>query len=191
MKISLRRFVSPRLLRSLTCGYEEIPVSNNGILHITAVTSGLVSDIVGIPKSHILHCISLGAVYVKHSYSHKDGKAKRLIEDIIVYKDDYIRVHLHPRRFSVSSIDWNSRVLDESDEHIVINKPAGIPCLPILDNSKENVMECVRLLKCKESQLFPPHRLDEDTEGVLLFAKNKIKAAEYSELFKNKMLTKR
>lgn len=66
-------------------------------------------------------------------------------------------------------------IIFEDDELIVINKPSGLLTIPS-DNEKGRtayrmVNDYVQQ-KDKHSRIFVVHRLDEDTSGVLMFAKN-------------------
>ena len=80
-------------------------------------------------------------------------------------------------------------IIFENDEFIVINKPSGLLTIPS-DNEKGRtayrmVNDYVQQ-KDKHSRIYVVHRLDEDTSGVLMFAKNpKIKdilQKEWSEI---------
>jgi len=66
-------------------------------------------------------------------------------------------------------------IIFENDEFIVINKPSGLLTVPS-DNEKGRtayrmVNDYVQQ-KDKHNRVFVVHRLDEDTSGVLMFAKN-------------------
>lgn len=66
-------------------------------------------------------------------------------------------------------------IIFENDEFIVINKPSGLLTIPS-DNEKGRT--AYRMVndyiqqKDKHNRIFVVHRLDEDTSGVLMFAKN-------------------
>ena len=79
-------------------------------------------------------------------------------------------------------------ILYEDDDIIVINKPSG---LLSISNSKEQeitafkmVREYVRSINPK-TFLFTIHRLDEDTSGVLMFAKNEKTKYLFQETWNN------
>jgi 23S rRNA pseudouridine1911/1915/1917 synthase len=83
--------------------------------------------------------------------------------------EDLIKVFPQPKRFSMQHLS-RENILFEDQDLLVIDKPAGVPCLPVASNSKEN---CKYYFESKIGQgLYPIHRLDEMTCGVLLFAKN-------------------
>lgn len=75
----------------------------------------------------------------------------------------------------------NLPIIFENDEFIVINKPSGLLTIP---SDTEKGRTAYRMVndyvqqKDKHNRIFVVHRLDEDTSGVLMFAKNaKIKDA--------------
>ena len=70
--------------------------------------------------------------------------------------------------------------LFENSEIIVIVKPAGIPSE---DNGKDNVIARLRELY-GASEIYPVHRLDTVTSGVMVYAKTK-----YSASFLSKQIT--
>ena len=68
-------------------------------------------------------------------------------------------------------------ILYEDDELLVINKPAGMLAIA---NEKEReltayhlAMEYVRM-KNSHNRIFVVHRLDRDTSGIIIFAKNEV-----------------
>ncbi len=94
--------------------------------------------------------------------------------DFKIYKEDLVQLVKNP----VLSSKQNSIKLDiiyEDDELIAINKPSGLLSIES-DNEKSNT--AYRLLndyvskKDKKARVFIVHRIDKDTSGVLLVAKN-------------------
>ena len=87
----------------------------------------------------------------------------------------------------------NLPIIYEDDEIIVINKPSGLLSVAS-DNEKSStayrmVADYVQQ-KDKHNRVFVVHRIDEDTSGVLMFAKN----AKLTEAFQDKwndIVTKR
>ncbi len=83
----------------------------------------------------------------------------------------YIRVHQNPRRFPVANFRWPEQKVFESDDLIVLNKPAGLPVHPTVDNIQENLAALIGQEIGQE--VFVTHRLDVGTSGLLIFAKTK------------------
>ena len=72
-------------------------------------------------------------------------------------------------------------VLHQDDDIVVVNKPSGMLVHRGWDNDKVVAMTLVRDHVGKH--VFPVHRLDRPTSGVLVFALNKVAARIISEAF--------
>ncbi len=89
-----------------------------------------------------------------------------------LYKGDVVIVSKNPIRRKTRS---NLPIIYENDEIIVINKPSGLLSIA---SDKEKGSTAYRMLteyvqqKDKHNRIFVVHRLDEDTSGVLMVAKN-------------------
>ena len=87
----------------------------------------------------------------------------------------------------------NLPIIYEDDEIIVINKPSGL--LSVASDNEKNstayrmVAEYVQQ-KDKHNRIFIVHRIDEDTSGVLMFAKNSKIQEAFQEKW-NDIVTKR
>ncbi|NQZ01515.1 MAG: RNA pseudouridine synthase [Bdellovibrionales bacterium] len=101
---------------------------------------------------------------------------------------DLVKVFPKPKRFGDIKLTAHS-VLYEDSSCIAIDKPQGLPSLPVASNSKEN---CKHLLEqITNSSLWPVHRLDELTQGVLVFAKSPQIARRFQIDQKKKRIEKR
>jgi 23S rRNA-/tRNA-specific pseudouridylate synthase len=115
--------------------------------------------------------IRLGAVYVKKP---TDIKPRRILTDVKVTVGDLIRVHPYPRRYpAFLGIDWKSALIHDSKQYIVVNKPAGIPSNPTVDNYYENIFIGASSKLNNGDELYLPHRLDTDTSGLIVLGKDK------------------
>ncbi len=101
----------------------------------------------------------LGAVYVDKV---------RVRADLLV-PPSYVRIHNRPKRYKTDSIDWAGRIVFENENFLVVDKPAGVPVPPTVDNFLENTK--YHLEQVKACPLYVTHRLDTLTEGLLLLAK--------------------
>src|SRR5436853_7789255 len=71
--------------------------------------------------------------------------------------------------------------IQEEDENLVaINKPSGLLTIPDREG-KEIWLK--QLLKNKYGDIFTVHRLDKDTSGIVVFAKNGETHKQLSQLF--------
>ena len=87
----------------------------------------------------------------------------------------------------MSAID----ILYEDGEALVIDKPAGLPLDPPRTGgpSLEDELPWLRLGFVREPQ--PVHRLDQDTSGCLLLARNPKALKRFSRAFEERQVTKR
>ncbi|MBP5707209.1 MAG: RluA family pseudouridine synthase [Spirochaetales bacterium] len=84
----------------------------------------------------------------------------------------------------------------EDDNYIIINKPAGMVVHPAKGNYTGTVVNALLGMNKQLSDMdqFRPgivHRLDKDTSGLLLIAKNNQAHAYLTELFKSRKITKK
>lgn len=82
-----------------------------------------------------------------------------------------------------------SSVIEETDDWIALNKPAGI-AVQGGSKVKECVDDALPYLGKKSDQLKLVHRLDKDTSGILIIAKSVISAAKLTKQFKTKAIQK-
>ena len=78
-------------------------------------------------------------------------------------------------------------LLYQSESCVVINKPAGISFHS--DNDQAGLV--VQLSEQLQQKLWPVHRLDKVTSGILLFATNEKSAAFFSQQFSQRQVQKR
>lgn len=144
-------------------------------------------------------------------------KPKRLTSedaDFLLEHDDYLRIHHNPRRFpAVDFYDWslngspaeqnrqqqNSSLIkpsvvihfDPVKGYLVLNKPSE--CIPVhatVDNSAENIAACLRLANPELDYVVTPHRLDQNTSGLITLATSKEFAGYYAQLLRHKTASK-
>jgi len=78
-------------------------------------------------------------------------------------------------------------VLRETADWIAVNKPPGMPTQPTRDRQNRSLEELLRI-RCRE--VFLVHRIDTQTSGVVVFARNRRAAAELSALFASRQIAK-
>ena len=79
-------------------------------------------------------------------------------------------------------------ILFEDDDMIVINKPAGVLSIPDRFGKEASVKS---LLQEKLGAIFTVHRLDQQTSGLIIFAKNAEAHKQLSELFEGRTIIKK
>lgn len=104
-----------------------------------------------------------------------------------VLSEDLIKIHTTPKRFPIDRLNASALLFENSDL-IAIHKPGGVPSLPVASNAIEN---CKHFFESHlHVRLFPLHRLDEGTEGVLMFGKQPEVVKQFHEDSKANRLKK-
>src|SRR5215471_10542391 len=81
-------------------------------------------------------------------------------------------------------------VIYETDELLVINKPAGLVCHPTKTDEYSSLISRVRLYLGKDKTAHLVNRLDRETSGVTLVAKQDDAAREVRRLWENREVEK-
>ena len=120
----------------------------------------------------VLDLIELGSVYV--------NEIRTLNPNRRLKPGDTVRIHSSPRRFSPPA-DLPARMIAETDDYLLLDKPAGLPVEPLVDNVKENLISFLEDLRGQ--RFFLVHRLSPESEGLLVVAKSQVAAAHISRAF--------
>ena len=101
----------------------------------------------------------------------------------------------NPPDIKPQEIDLN--ILFEDDHLLIISKPAGISVHPSPGNYSNTLVNALLFHFEKYMKGFPDrvrpgivHRLDKETSGILIIAKNQLIQGKLSELFKNREVKK-
>jgi len=78
-------------------------------------------------------------------------------------------------------------IIFENEDFIVINKPAGLLSIPDREGKEVSLKN---LLREKYGQIFTVHRLDRETSGLIMFAKNEAMHKYLSQLFEERAVEK-
>lgn len=82
-------------------------------------------------------------------------------------------------------------VIYEDENCLVFNKPAGLLVIPTDKNEHHTLVHMVNEQQTAfRGHLYPAHRLDRDTSGVILFAKGKDCRQRLMQFFKDKQVHK-
>jgi 23S rRNA pseudouridine955/2504/2580 synthase/23S rRNA pseudouridine1911/1915/1917 synthase len=81
----------------------------------------------------------------------------------------------------------NKYIIFENEFFIAINKPAGMLSIPDREQSQPSLKD---LLIEKYGSIFTIHRLDKDTSGLILFAKDEAAHKYFSKQFEEKNMEK-
>ena len=145
------------------------------------VDNFLIAKIKGVPKTLFYRLLREGQIRVNK---------KRTKPDYRMLMGDVVR--LPPLRFMLKEkvspheelkTFLMSRIVYEDEHLLVLNKPSG---MSVHAGSKESfgVVEAMQSIKPEYKQLQLAHRLDRDTSGCLVFAKNRQVLQEIQELFR-------
>ena len=78
-------------------------------------------------------------------------------------------------------------ILEENNDFIAINKPSGLLSVP---DRAGNEISLKEILKRQYGEIYTVHRLDKDTSGVIVFAKNADAHKFLSGLFESREVEK-
>src|SRR3954468_11309628 len=78
-------------------------------------------------------------------------------------------------------------IIEETEDWIALNKPPGLLSIPDREGKEISLK---RLLQDKYGEIFTVHRLDRDTSGVIIFAKNAATHKYLSQLFEERKVIK-
>ena len=158
--------------------------SKGRIGHYVAKEAATLSDCLvrhfGVASEEAARLISFGAVYQDR---------QRVNSDRTLLPGQYVRVHLQPRRFPVDGIDWRGTVVHHGADFIVVNKPAGIPVHPTLDNQVENVLHQLRI--ALGPSVYVTQRLDAEVGGLIVFAKTQEFQRQFNRLLGERKVKKK
>ena len=105
---------------------------------------------------------------------------KRVNSNVQIYTNDLIRIYISDEL--LEGTNCNINFVYEDDNILIINKPANIEVVG--NNSITSILEK------KYNFIKPCHRIDRNTLGIVLFAKNQVSLNILLDKFKNKEIEK-
>ena len=172
-----------------------MPLMNGSIKIVDSNKEGqridnfLITNLKGVPKSLIYRLIRTGKIRVNKK---RVKQTYRLQTDDEVYIPDLRESSSQSKNAKISthvSSKIASSIIYEDEDLIVINKPAGIAVHPGT-HVPYGVIEILRDLRPDAPYLELVHRLDRQTSGCLLIAKNKTMLNALHELLQTKKIKK-
>ena len=139
----------------------------------------------GVPNSLIYKIIRDGQVRIN------SGRIKPLykLKNKDIVRIPPVSIDLKPQSLSKSLIkDIKKIILYENDDFMVIDKPAGI-AVHSGSKIKNDIMSSLRSIE-KYKSLSLVHRLDQNTSGCLILAKNYQSASKLGKVFQSGMVEK-
>ncbi len=84
------------------------------------------------------------------------------------------------------------RIIHQDEDIVVVNKPPGLLTLPDSQSTVPSVFARIKkILKGEKKGIFPVHRLDKDTSGLLIFARNQRASEFLKKQFEEKRVVKK
>lgn len=103
-----------------------------------------------------------------------------------IHEGDIIAIYLTDDLLYGNSINYS--IVFEDDNILIVNKPSGISIL----EDKNNEITLTQILSQKYNiPIYPCHRLDRNTSGIIVFAKNKDSEKILMDKFKSKEIEKK
>tara|TARA_B110000438_G_scaffold253528_1_gene259192 strand:+ start:398 stop:1306 length:909 start_codon:yes stop_codon:yes gene_type:complete len=151
-------------------------------------------SVIDIPQSLLEKSIRKGLIKVNNKK--KSSSYKLLLNDkIVVYESNFIenksKKKLLPYKATQKDISYSSTLfIENNDDFAVINKPPGIS-VQSGTKSRRNILDILKSTKEFSSSIpFSVHRLDKETTGVLIVAKNRKYAQLFTSLFRIRKIHK-
>lgn len=147
-----------------------------------------ISELSNMSRSFIIDLIDKNLVLVNGQSVKKSAKLN-INDEIIIYIPEEELPDLTPK-----NIPFN--ILLDRDNFAVIDKPAGLTVHPAPGNYSDTLVNALLytfVIDDKDNDFRPGivHRLDKDTSGVMVIAKNAEYRAKLSELFSNRKVSKK
>ena len=133
--------------------------------------------------------IKINKKKTKSSYRLQTGDLVEIF-DINRFKpiNEKKKIKYLPKKREIGS--YGKYVLEDNENFIVINKPTGIP-VQSGTKSLKNIIDILKNTKYFEnSKPFIVHRLDKETSGILIIAKNRKFAQLFTSLFRLRKIHK-
>jgi 23S rRNA-/tRNA-specific pseudouridylate synthase len=177
------------------CGLQVVEHANPTILDLIAKHSAL-------PERYIKELCLFGALFVRvgprdSRVSPKPPRVTRVEELLVPLPAEvpiYARIHATPRRHQPL---WDLTVLWDDGDLVVVNKPAGVPTIPAIDNAFECALVISEALLRESGALTPQEqlrvtsRLDVGTSGAVIFARSKTAVSTINRALKENGIVKR
>jgi len=100
-------------------------------------------------------------------------------EQVVYAKDE---LSYAPGEFIEPPVDIHYQILFEDPDLLIINKPAPLPVHPIRKYYENSLLSLLQK-KYPRQEFFPAHRIDLETSGIVIFAKNNETASCLGKMF--------
>lgn len=115
----------------------------------------------------------------------------KISEDTLLHSGDEITLYILDQNLFKTAKASNLKIIYEDDNILVVNKPNGIEVINFNLSDQKNTISLTDIVKEKYgNEIEPCHRIDRNTKGLVLFAKNKKSLEILLQKFKNKEIEK-
>lgn len=111
---------------------------------------------------------------------------KRINENVVIHDGD--EIYVYASQDMINGISLKPNVVYEDDNIIVCDKPVGVEVES--DRYNDLTLSVNNYLKPKMQKASPTHRIDRNTRGLVVFAKNKEAYEELLDAFKRRTIDK-
>lgn len=150
-----------------------------------------------ISRKKIKQIIDAGGAYVNKKriqiakYAVKQGdKIEIFWDEVKASLNENIVIH---KKTPLPTFVTEKNIIFANEQFFIINKPPGIASQATLTSSKDTLFHMLATLdpkKFKLDEMFMVHRLDKDTSGLMIIARNKTIQKKFEDLFREKKVAK-
>jgi 23S rRNA pseudouridine1911/1915/1917 synthase len=102
--------------------------------------------------------------------------------------EEEVALAFHPNRPARHRVRTRLSVLAEDDDFVIVEKPAGLLTVPTAERERDTlfarVLDYLHQRYRRRTTAFVVHRIDRDTSGTLVFARNRETLRSLQELFR-------
>lgn len=142
----------------------------------------IAAEVSALSRTRAKQVISEGAVFVDKKRVKVAGKLLFQEQQVVVHYNE----HLVSR--ATKPPPYTVPIIALSAEYVVVDKPSGLFSTPTPESDRNDLMYLLaELLRSKNESddLYPVHRLDRPTSGLMLVARTKAAAARFSQLMES------
>lgn len=141
-------------------------------------------------RSYFQQLIDLQKIFVNHKVAQKSSYQLRI--------NDVIDINfIHTQEFDLTPRQVDFEIIDNQEDFLIINKPAGLVVHNSTHNKEEDSLVHGLLHSFSDFEQFEEterpgivHRIDRDTSGLLIVAKNQPAQISFSKMFKQREISK-
>ncbi|MBM3887178.1 RluA family pseudouridine synthase [Candidatus Dependentiae bacterium] len=141
-------------------------------------------------RSYFQNLIDMQKIFVNHKLAKKASYTINLHDQIDIN-------FVHTQEFDLTPRKVDFTIVDEQPDFLIINKPAGLVVHNSTNNKEEDSLVHGLLYEFQDFNQFDEterpgivHRLDRDTSGLLIIAKNQPAQIAFSKMFKQREVHK-